>query len=66
MCVAQDARRNNLYSTVFRNNKRISSYLLGGIEELFATIKKISKNKVPLYFYGDIVSLYKEEIRKKE
>jgi len=65
LCVAHDARRNNIYSTVYTNNnglKMIMPYLLSGIDDLLSNLKRINKKLLPVYFYGDIVSHYKDKI----
>ncbi|MBL7197246.1 MAG: tRNA (adenosine(37)-N6)-threonylcarbamoyltransferase complex dimerization subunit type 1 TsaB [Candidatus Omnitrophica bacterium] len=67
LCIMQDARRNNIYSAVFSNNRglrKISPYLLLGISQLLREIKKLNRKKIDLYFYGDIVSYYKDDIKK--
>ena len=65
LCIMQDAKRNNVYSAVFRNNNRLSrigSYLLLGPQQLLKEIKKIYKRGTDLYFYGDAASIYKDQI----
>ena len=66
LCIAHDARRNNIYSAVYRNNngfKMVTPYSLSGIDDLLSNIKKINKKSLPVYFYGDIVLSYKDKIR---
>lgn len=67
LCIMQDAKRSNIYSAFFRSNKglnRAAPYLLVDFPQLVKRIKKIKKPKQKLYFYGDIVSHYKEQISK--
>ncbi len=67
LCIMQDARRNNIYSSIFNNNNklsRISPYLLLEIISLLKKVKRIYKKKKNLYFYGDIASHYQDEIRR--
>lgn len=67
LCIMQDAKRNNAYAAVFNNNKklrRISPYLLLEISQSLKEVKRFSKNNANLYFYGDIVSHHKENIKK--
>ena len=67
LCIMQDARRSNLYSAIFSNHrslKKVSPYLLVEISQLIKQIKKLSKKREDLYFYGDMVSDYKDTIKK--
>lgn len=67
LCIMQDAKRNNIYSAVFDNTgklRRISPYLLLDAPQLLKKIKKLNKKTRDLYFYGDMVSHYKEDIKK--
>lgn len=78
LCIMQDARRNNIYSAVFSNYdgfKRIGPYGLGDIWQLLEKLKRIKKefsNRISdnyratpdLYFYGDIVSHYQDDIKQ--
>ncbi|MFC1709214.1 tRNA (adenosine(37)-N6)-threonylcarbamoyltransferase complex dimerization subunit type 1 TsaB [Candidatus Omnitrophota bacterium] len=66
LCVMQDAKRNNIYSAVFSNNKslrRVSSYLLLEPTKILKRLKKLHRNTTDLYFCGDVVSLYKDQIK---
>lgn len=66
LCIMQDAKRNNVYGAVFDNHKRlrrISPYLLLDLEKILKEVKKTDKNK-DVYFYGDIISRHKEDIKK--
>lgn len=67
LCIIQDARRNNIYSAVYSNGRsfrRITPYLLIGVPQLLRELKKLNKKNLTLYFYGDMVSHYKSDIRK--
>ena len=67
LCIMQDARRNNIYSAAFNNQRgfrRITPYLLVGIAQLLKKLKKINKENLSLYFYGDVAPHYKNEIRR--
>lgn len=66
LCIMQDARRNNIYSSVFSNYRdfrRISPYLLTDIPQLLRKLKKLNNKNKNLYFYGDAVSIYKDQIK---
>jgi tRNA threonylcarbamoyladenosine biosynthesis protein TsaB len=67
LCIMQDAKRNNIYSAAFKNNKRlhrVSPYLLCDLSQLLREIKRIHRHGTDLYFYGDAVSNYKDQIIK--
>jgi tRNA threonylcarbamoyladenosine biosynthesis protein TsaB len=67
LCIMQDAKRDNLYSAVFRSDtvlRRISPYLLAEIPQVLKEIKKLNKKNDDIYFYGDIVLDYKDDIEK--
>ena len=67
LCIMQDAKRNNVYGAIFDNqNKlcRLSPYLLLDLATILREVKKINKKRKDLYFYGDIVSRHKDEIKK--
>lgn len=67
LCIMQDARRNNIYSAVFGNNgllQRVSQYFLCDIPQLLNKVKKINKKNHKIYFYGDAVIHYKDDIKK--
>jgi tRNA threonylcarbamoyladenosine biosynthesis protein TsaB len=64
ICPIIDAKRKLIYSALYRRGeslKRISKYLLVSAEDLLKTIGK--KDKV--YFSGDAISLYRNEIAGK-
>ncbi|HLD70104.1 MAG TPA: tRNA (adenosine(37)-N6)-threonylcarbamoyltransferase complex dimerization subunit type 1 TsaB [Candidatus Omnitrophota bacterium] len=60
ICVVCDARRNLVYSCLYRRSKngieRTSEYLLMEIDEV------LNKIKGPAFFVGDGIGLYKEKI----
>lgn len=67
LCVMQDAKRNNVYSALFSRNKilsRISPYLLVDINNLLKKTQESNKEDKDLYFYGNAISLYQDDIKK--
>ena len=54
-----DAKRQNVYSAVYKNGVKKSKYLLLKIDEL---MKKI---KGPTVFLGDAIDIYREKIEKR-
>ncbi|MDD5005284.1 MAG: tRNA (adenosine(37)-N6)-threonylcarbamoyltransferase complex dimerization subunit type 1 TsaB [Candidatus Omnitrophica bacterium] len=67
LCVMQDARRNNIYSAVYNNCRgfsRITPYLLGDVIQLLKRLRELNKKNSNVYFYGDMILHYKDDIRK--
>jgi tRNA threonylcarbamoyladenosine biosynthesis protein TsaB len=65
LCIVHDARRSNIYSAVYSNSKtfkRIMPYSLTDISNLLSKLKKINKESLKIYFYGDAVLTYKDKI----
>ena len=63
ICVTVDARRNLVYSCVYRRTEKglekVNEYSLTGMEEV---LKKI---KAPAFFIGDGIGLYREMILER-
>ncbi|MEW6170498.1 MAG: tRNA (adenosine(37)-N6)-threonylcarbamoyltransferase complex dimerization subunit type 1 TsaB, partial [Candidatus Omnitrophota bacterium] len=58
ICPIIDAKRNLIYTSLYRDNKRIWPYTLISIDRLLAKIKK------PTIFLGDALAIYQEKIKK--
>jgi len=66
LCIAQDAKRNNIYNAVYVNNnypKRLGGYNLLNFQDLPKALKRFSKRKRKLHFLGDALNHYKDYLK---
>jgi len=59
-CVILDAKRDKIYSSIYKKNKRVSKYFLTNIKDLLSYINKEEE----IIFLGDGIKLYEAKIKE--